>query len=85
MTDLREQLGVPTPEEIKEKMRLEQINNLEEYNAAKQRGIDFNNIKLMILRRNSVKVISEYIDKHFKQYQDEEEIELLLTFLNKHK
>jgi len=85
MTDLREELGLPTPEEIKEKMRLEQINNLQEYNQVKIRQISFNNVKIMVLEKASAEHVEEEIERHFDEYQDDEERELLLTFLNKHK
>jgi hypothetical protein len=60
-----------------------QIKNLLEYNENYERKTQFNNIKIMVLRYEPKETIEEYILKHFKKYQDEDEKQLLLTFLNK--
>lgn len=62
-----------------------QIKNLQDYNAVKERGIQFNNIKIMILNNEGEQVIQEYIERHFNKYQDEDEVSLLNTFFNKYK
>jgi hypothetical protein len=60
-----------------------QIKNLLEYNENYERKTQFNNIKIMVLRNEPTETIVEYIFKHFEKYQDEDEKQLLLTFLNK--
>jgi len=64
--------------------KLEQIKNLQDYNKSKQRQIQFNNIKIMVLKECSAYHVKEEIEKHFIEHEDEDEKQLLLTFLNKH-
>jgi len=64
--------------------RQEQIKNLEDYNKVKLRQIQFNNIKIMVLKGCDKDHVTEEITKHFYEYEDEDEKQLLLTFLNKH-
>jgi len=64
--------------------KLEQIKNLQDYNKSKQRQIQFNNIKIMVLKECSADHVKEEIEKHFIEHEDEDEKQLLLTFLNKH-
>jgi hypothetical protein len=66
----------------------EKIKNLTEYNERKLREVSFNNVKIMVLKMkdsSGEKVVNQYIEKHFEQYQDEDEKQLLITFLNANK
>jgi len=59
----------------------EQIQRLEAHNDIYFKKIEFNNIKLMILRNLNKTLILSYIKKYADTYKDEEDEELLLNFL----
>ena len=59
----------------------EQIKRLEAHNNIYFKKIEFNNIKLMILRNLKKTLILSYIKKYADAYKDEEDEELLLNFL----
>lgn len=58
-----------------------EIKRLNDQNDSYFQKISFNNTKLMVLNGEGEQVILEYIDKHYDQWKDESEKELLLTYL----
>ena len=58
------------------------IADLQEQIQQQYQKISFNNVKLMILRKQSETVIDQYIQLHYDTYQDKNEKELLITFKN---
>lgn len=58
------------------------ITDLVNQNDQKFKEIQFNNVKLMVLRGESKQVVSDYIVKYFNRFQDQESKQLLITFSN---